>query len=60
MTTAKAGDDAGIAAIADLLICPGCSASLTIGPTSIDCDKCGASHPLRDGIALLAKDQGIV
>lgn len=54
MTTAKAGDDAGIAAIADLLICPGCAASLTVGSTSIDCDKCGASHPLRDGIALLA------
>jgi len=52
--TAKAGDDAGIAAIADLLICPGCSSSLAIGSASIDCKKCGASYPLRDGIALLA------
>ena len=54
MPTAKAGDDAGIAAIADLLICPGCSSSLAIGSASIDCKKCGASYPLRDGIALLA------
>ncbi|MSQ91589.1 MAG: methyltransferase domain-containing protein [Gammaproteobacteria bacterium] len=54
LPTAKAGDDAGIAAIADLLICPGCSSSLAIGSTSIDCKKCGASYPLNDGIALLA------
>lgn len=52
--TTWAGDDAGIAAIAEFLVCPSCSANLTIGPASIDCAKCGASYPLRDGIALLA------
>ena len=52
--TATADGSAGIAAIADLLICPGCAASLAIGPASIDCAKCGASYPVRDGIALLA------
>lgn len=52
IATARAGDDAGIAAIADLLICPACSASLAIGSASIDCSQCGASYPMRDGIAL--------
>ena len=49
-----ADGSAGIAAIAELLICPACAASLAIGPASIDCTDCGASYPLQDGIALLA------
>jgi ubiquinone/menaquinone biosynthesis C-methylase UbiE len=44
----------GLAAIAELLICPSCATSLAIGPVSMDCTGCGASYPLRDGIALLA------
>lgn len=48
------GGSPGVAAIAELLICPACAASLAIGPNSIDCAKCGASYPLQDGIALLA------
>ena len=51
---AKPGLDPGITAIAGILACPGCAASLAIGATSIDCRGCGASYPLRDGIALLA------
>jgi ubiquinone/menaquinone biosynthesis C-methylase UbiE len=58
MTSAVAapgGDgSAGIETIAESLACPGCKASLKIGPDSIDCNGCGARYPLRDGIALLA------
>ena len=54
LPTTAADGSAGIAAIADLLICPRCSASPTIGTASIDCAGCGAGYPLRDGIALLA------
>ena len=52
----KATGDAGpgIAAISQLLVCPACAASLTINASSIDCGSCGASYPLRDGVALLA------
>ncbi len=45
---------AGIETIAESLVCPGCAARVAIGPDSIDCTSCGASYPLRDGIALLA------
>jgi SAM-dependent methyltransferase len=51
---AAANDGAGFAAIADILVCPGCAADLVIRPSSIDCRSCGAIYPLRDGIALLA------
>ncbi|MGB5131226.1 MAG: methyltransferase domain-containing protein [Steroidobacteraceae bacterium] len=51
---AKAGTDPGITAIAQILVCPACAAKLTIGSGSIDCSACGATYPLRDGIALLA------
>ena len=51
---AGARADPGIAAIAGILVCPACAASLSIGSSSIDCRGCGASYPLRDGIALLA------
>jgi len=54
LPTATAGGSAGVAAIAELLICPSCAASLAIGSASIDCAGCGAAYPLRDGIALLA------
>ena len=51
---AGGGADPGITAIAQILVCPACAANLTIGSGSIDCSACGASYPLRDGIALLA------
>ena len=56
MTSLQAANPAspGVAAIAELLACPACSASLRIGPSSLDCTKCGTSYPLNDGIALLA------
>lgn len=52
--TATTDDSGGVAAIAELLICPSCATGLAIGPASMDCTDCGASYPLRDGIALLA------
>ncbi len=54
LPNAKAAADPGINAIAEILVCPACAASLAIGSGSIDCRGCGASYPLRDGIALLA------
>ena len=54
LPNAKAAADAGIKAVAGILVCPACAASLTIGAGSIDCRGCGASYPLREGIALLA------
>ena len=47
-------DATGVAAIAELLICPACAAGLAIGQDSMDCTQCGASYAVRDGIALFA------
>jgi ubiquinone/menaquinone biosynthesis C-methylase UbiE len=54
LPNARAAPDPGITAIAEILVCPACAVSPTIGSGSIDCRGCGASYPLRDGIALLA------
>ena len=44
---------AGIAAIADLLACPVCSAALLLEGDAIRCAGCGARYGMDDGIALL-------
>lgn len=54
LAAATAAGNADIAAIADLLACPGCRAPLAIETESIHCVNCGNCYPIRDGVPLLA------
>jgi len=51
---AKSGP-ADLAHIANMLICPKCSAQVIIQPDMILCSGCGAKYPVREGVPLLAR-----
>jgi SAM-dependent methyltransferase len=44
----------GLAAVADLLACPGCGAALALSPDALNCAGCGTRYAIDDGIAMLA------
>ena len=44
-----------LASMADILICPYCSAGVKIQPDQLLCSACGAKYPVRDGVPLLAR-----
>ena len=52
--TPDASPEGGIHAIAHLLACPACHASVDCGPSELHCRGCGTRYGMEDGIALLA------
>ncbi len=51
----RKGESAPLQRIAELLICPACSADLSIRDEDILCRSCGATYPMRNGVPLLAR-----
>ncbi len=44
-----------LAHIASILICPKCSAEVSIQADQVLCSGCGTKYPIRDGVPLLAR-----
>jgi len=39
------------------IVCPACHSRLTLSGTTVNCDGCGRSYPIEDGIPVLLVDR---
>lgn len=49
------GAVAPLSTISEMLVCPSCSADVSIGDDAVKCGSCSAIYPMREGVPLLAR-----